>query len=421
MKNVIDVLKIRDFIDTLSSEDIHTHLQTPQKIYVGFDLTAGSLHLGNLIGINLLKWFQMYGHTPVVLLGGATTRIGDPSGKDKERPLISEDEIEKNRTCIKEQFSRFLDFSSENKAIILDNEEWLSEYSIIDFLQKIGKHFRLGPMLSKESVKLRLHSEEGMSFTEFCYQLLQGYDFYHLSRSHGVSIQGGGSDQWGNITAGLEFSRKMKASNLFGLTFPLLTRSDGKKFGKSEKGAIWLDRKLTSPYELYQYLLSIPDVDLRRLFQMLTFLNHEEIETILGEGENQPGFAQRKLAENLTQAIHGDGGLAEAEAATKAAAFGSDAVLNGEALRQAMKHLPNCSLKQTDVVGKRFTELAQQVGLTASIGEATRLIKNGGAYINNEKVINPLKEIEPKDLIDHCFLLLGSGKKKKILIAIKHD
>jgi len=420
MKNVIDHLKKRNFIEALTSDQIAEALEKPQKIYVGFDMTARSLHLGNLACLILLKWFQLSGHTPVILLGGATTKIGDPSGKSQERPLLPVQEIEKNFQAIKEQVGRFLDFEGDNGALIYDNDTWLGQINFVDFLRDVGKHFRLGPMLGKESVRERLKSEEGMSFTEFSYPLLQGYDFFHLARSEGVFFQAGGSDQWGNILAGIELSRRLNGPTLYGLTFPLITRSDGKKFGKSEKGALWLDKAMTSPYELYQYLYSVPDSDVIKLMQRLTFIDCEVIEEFEREREGQklsPNFLQKRLAEEVVLFVHGEKGLSEAMAATQGAAFGSGE-LTAKSLSKAAEHLPNISLTRDEVVGKTFSELAHQVGLLKSKGEANRLIKGGGAYINNEKVSETTKLIGPDDLIDQCFLLLGSGKKKKMLIAI---
>ena len=237
MENVIECLEKRGFIDALTSEDLKQKVKSPLKVYVGFDPTADSLHLGNLLGIVALRWFQKFGHTPVVVLGGATGRIGDPSGKSKERPLLDDETIEYNISKIRKNFEKVLDFSCQNAPVMLNNDQWYKSMNLIDFLRDVGKHFRMGVMLAKDSVKSRVQSEEGMSFTEFSYQTLQGYDFYHLFNSMNVCLQMGGSDQWGNITAGTDLIRKTLGASAFGLTFPLLTRSDGKKFGKSEEGA----------------------------------------------------------------------------------------------------------------------------------------------------------------------------------------
>ncbi|MDX8431503.1 MAG: tyrosine--tRNA ligase [Candidatus Algichlamydia australiensis] len=418
MKNVLTFLRERDFLDQVTHEEMEEVLNSPQKIYLGFDMTADSLHLGNLVGLILLRWFQKFGHTPVVLLGGATTKIGDPSGKSKERPLLDPEEAKKNFNKIKAQVGRFFDDKGP-KPVILNNDDWLAEIPIIDFMRDVGKHFRMGTMLSKESVKLRVNSDEGMSFTEFCYSLLQGYDFYYLSKNKGILFQGGGSDQWGNITAGIELTRKKSGISVFGITFPLLTRSDGRKFGKSESGAIWLDQEKTSPFALYQYLYQLADADVGKMLRMLTFLDTEKIrayEKALKEGSAQPNEGQKLLAEEVTKFVHGDVGLEAAKQGTKGAAFGQK--IDAESLRSALGAMPTVSMSKSDVVGKRFTELVAFVKLASSKGEAHRLVKNGGAYLNNEKVLDPAKIIEHSDLIEGEFLLLGSGKKKKSVIQI---
>ena len=250
MPNVIDLLEQRGFIDAMTAQDMSAIANQPLKVYCGFDPTGDSLHLGNLVSIMGLAWFQRCGHTPVALVGGATGLIGDPSGKSHERPVLDEATIRLNLTGIERDLRSVLDFSpGKNQALLVNNLDWYRDVSFITFLRDIGRHFRLGPMLAKESVKTRVQSEEGMSYTEFSYQLLQGYDFYHLYKNEGVNVQLGGSDQWGNITAGTELVRKLSGDSVYGVTFPLLTRSDGKKFGKSEQGAIWLSPEKLSPYQ----------------------------------------------------------------------------------------------------------------------------------------------------------------------------
>ena len=254
MHNVIDALIERGFIDQITHQELRDRVNKPIKVYVGFDPTADSLHLGNLVGIMGLAWFQKFGHTPYVILGGATGLIGDPSGKSAERNLLDADTLAHNIRCLESFFKHILQFSEGPRPVILNNNDWLGKFSLVDFLRDVGKHFRLGPMLAKEMVRTRLESEDGMSFTEFTYQTLQGYDFHYLCKEHGVTLQMGGSDQWGNITAGTELNRKLGGETLYGVIFPLLTRSDGKKFGKSESGAIWLSGDKLSPYQFYQHL-----------------------------------------------------------------------------------------------------------------------------------------------------------------------
>ncbi len=423
MKNIIDCLKERGLIEALTSEEVRRLVENPTKIFVGFDPTADSLHLGNLIGIVILGWFQRYGHTPVVLLGGSTGRIGDPSGKSVERPLLDQATVEANIEGIRTHFERVLDFShAKTKPLVVNNDDWFSKISLIDFLRDTGKHFRLGPMLAKESVRARLHSEEGLSFTEFSYQLLQAYDFYYLFHHHGVKMQGGGSDQWGNITAGAELIRKITGRSGFGLTWPLLTRSDGKKFGKTEEGAIWLSPKRCSPYQFYQYLVRIPDADVIKLMRMLTFMDLSEIadyERQMSSRGYLPNTAQKRLAEELTRMMHGEEGLQMALLATEVAAPGSKASLNPALFKEISADIPHVELPLEEVVGQKYVDLAVKVGLQSSKGEAVRLINNGGAYLNNEKVEDQGLLLNVEHLVGGEYLLLGAGKKKKLLVSIK--
>lgn len=422
MKKVIACLKERGLFDAITGEEVLDLSSKPCKIYVGFDPTADSLHLGHLMGAIVLAWFQRFGHTPVVVLGGATGRIGDPSGKSVERPLLDQATIIENIKAIRKQFEAILSSSDSGaKPLILNNDEWFAGYLFVDFLRDIGKHFRVGSMLAKESVRSRLESEEGISFTEFSYQLLQAYDFYYLHHRHGVLIQAGGSDQWGNITAGIELIRKLSGEAAYGLTFPLLTRSDGKKFGKTEEGTIWLSAKRCSPYQFYQYLVRIPDSDVIKFMRMLTFMDLKEIEKHEEEMASPgyiPNTAQKKLAEEITRMIHGEEGLEAALRVTQGAAPGSKASLDPETLKEIAVDMPHVSFSRDEVIGQKFVELAVRSGLTSSKGEAVRLIANGGAYLNNEKIEDPHFCISSKHLIGEKYLLLGAGKKKKILVHL---
>lgn len=415
MKNIIDVLVARGFIDQISNPELREKVNQPIKAYVGFDPTADSLHLGNLVGIMGLAWFQKYGHTPVVILGGATGLIGDPSGKSLERPLLDEAMLQNNVRKLADFFGKIL-----KGALVLNNYDWIGKFTFVEFLRDVGKQFRIGPMMAKEMVKTRMQSEEGMSFTEFSYQLLQGYDFYYLHKNHGVTLQMGGSDQWGNITAGMEFNRKMGEETIFGLTFPLLTRSDGKKFGKTEGGAVWLSEEKLSPYQFYQYLFSVPDADVIRLLKMLTFLDLEEIAEI-EKGMAVPNSAQKRLAEEVTRFVHGEEGLQAALKVTKGIAPGSEAKLSGAVLQELAADMPSAALSKSEVVGHKFVDVAAQIGLTPSKSEANRLVKGGGAYLNNERVSDPMFVISESDLIDGAYLLLSSGKKKRMLIKINFE
>jgi tyrosyl-tRNA synthetase len=423
MQDVIDCLQKRGFIDALTSEEIRLVSKNPLKVYVGFDPTADSLHLGNLVGIIALGWFQKFGHTPYVILGGATGRIGDPSGKSVERPLLDSATIAFNISRIRTHFEQILDFSNPTtRPVILNNEEWYKGMSFIDFLRDVGKHFRVNVMLAKEMVRTRIESEEGISYTEFSYQLLQAYDFYHLQKEENVVMQMGGSDQWGNITSGIELTRKLLAKPAYGLTFPLLTRSDGKKFGKTESGAVWLAPDRFSPYQFYQYLFGVPDADVTKLMRYLTYMDLEEIQTY-DEMMKKPGYvpntAQRRLAEELTRLVHGEEGLQAALRVTEGAKPGSQAALNPETLKEIAKDMPNVSLTEKDVLGVKFVDLVVKIGFLSSKGEANRLIENGGAYLNNEKIQDSQFIIAKDHLIGGKYLLLASGKKKKLLLTIE--
>lgn len=421
-KNIIEILKERQFIDDVTSEELVKLVNSPIKCYVGFDPTAESLHLGNLVGIVALTWFQRYGHTPYFIVGGATGKIGDPSGKSSERTLLTDEVLSHNISCIKKQLERFLDFSHPHaKPVMVNNNDWYCNMSITEFLRDVGKHFRIGAMLGKDSVRSRMQSEEGMSYTEFSYQLLQAYDFSFLNKKHGVQLQMGGSDQWGNITAGIEFARRMGQDGLYGLTFPLLTRSDGKKFGKSEGGAIWLSSSMCSPYKFYQYLYRVADADVIQLLRMLTFLDMEEILELdkgLKEGTLPPNTAQKKLAEEVTRFVHGEEGLEAAIRVTQAAVPGANAILDGKVLHEIKEDIPSCTLTKSEVITRKCTDIMVLSKLLPSKSEAVRLIKNGGAYLNNKKIENPDQCLEEKDLIDGEFLLFGAGKKTKLLIQV---
>lgn len=424
MNNVIEVLQARGFIEQISSEEIVEKVKKPLKVYVGFDPTADSLHLGNLVGIMGLAWFQKMGHIPYVILGGATGRIGDPSGKTSERPVLEDETLQYNVRKLEDFFHTILDFeNANNRAVILNNEDWYKNFSFIDFLREVGRYFRMGPMLAKDSVKTRLQSEEGMSFTEFSYQMLQGYDFYYLNEKHDVTVQMGGSDQWGNITAGTEFIRKRNKASVYGVTFPLLTRSDGKKFGKSEEGAIWLSAEKLSPYRFYQYLVQVPDADVIRYLKILTFLDLDKIDALekqMQESSYAPNTVQKILAEEVTRFVHGEEGVEAALRATEAAKPGSDAVLSASALEQAKNDMPHAFVKSSDVIGKKFVDVVADLGLLNSKSEAVRLIKNGGAYLNNERISDPQFVFSEKNIIEKMYLLISIGKKKKMLLELKN-
>jgi tyrosyl-tRNA synthetase len=421
MSTVLDVLEKRGFVDQITSEELRKAVCQPLKVYCGFDPTSDSLHVGNLVALMGLAWFQKFGHTPYALVGGATGMIGDPSGKSKERDLLDPLTIQKNSQGIFQNLKTVLNAQDSKVApVMLNNHDWFSKFSFLEFLRDVGKNFRVGVMLGKESVKSRLESSEGMSFTEFSYQTLQAYDFYYLRKEWGVNLQIGGSDQWGNITAGIEFAKKMGFEGLFGLTMPLLTTSDGKKLGKSEKGAIWLSSDKLSPYEFYQYFIRQQDADVVRLMRLLTFMDLEEITSLedrYKRGEIEPNGLQRILASQVTEIVHGKEALLKALSATEGLQPGQEATLKSAVLKGL--DIPKKVFERKDVIGKSLLDLLVESSLLQSKGEARRLIQNGGVYLNNQKIENEKRVIDEKDLIDDELLLLSSGKKNKLLLEIK--
>jgi tyrosyl-tRNA synthetase len=420
MVSVIDFLEKRQCIDAVSSPDLSKYFEEPRKVYCGFDPTADSLHLGNMVAMMGLAFFQKFGHTPVIILGGATGMIGDPSGRSKERNLLDEEEIAKNIKGIEKNFAHILDFNHPTaKPIFLNNMNWFKNFSFIEFLRDVGKYFRMGQMLAKESVKTRLVSDEGLSFTEFSYQLLQAYDFYHLYKAYGVTLQLGGADQWGNLIAGKDYVKKSLNATVHVLTFPLLTRSDGKKFGKTEDGAIWLAKEKCSPYELYQYLYRLPDKDVISLMRALTFMEEKEIEDFQNSfnlTNYTPNTAQKRLAEEVTKQVHGIEGLKEALSATMHARPGQETLLDLDTFTAMSKHLPLFELEKKDVLEQSLVDLICTLKLQPSKGAAKKLLANGGVYLNNERVISEEKKITVEDFQAEGYMLLAVGKKNKVLI-----
>ncbi|MBM3193761.1 MAG: tyrosine--tRNA ligase [Chlamydiae bacterium] len=418
-ETVFDWFLERGFIEQSTSDDLKTILKTPLSFYFGIDPTAESPHLGNWVGILASMKLQKLGHRPIILVGGATGLIGDPSGKDLERPLLSAEVIQKNVDSLTQVLKKFLDFNHPTAApLIVNNYDWFSKMNMIEFLRDVGKQFRLGTMLAKESVKNRVNSEEGMSFTEFSYQILQGYDFYYLFEKYGVNLQIGGSDQYGNIVAGIDLTRRLSKKTVYGLTFPLLVRSDGKKFGKSEKGAIWLKEELCSPFEMYQYLVRVPDKDVKRMLQMLTLLEMDEINLIVKEIEKTPNLAQKRLAEEVTLLVHGEKGLKEALGATDALSPGKMNFCE-EGLTAMQENMPNIELSSSDVLSKPYIDVVVRSGLIESKSEVRRLIQNQGAYLNGKKITDPNFVITKDFLLQENLCVVSAGKKKSVLIRLK--
>ena len=422
MPNVIDALGERGLLDQVTSPELKELTKHPLKVYCGFDPTSDSLHVGNMVAIMGLAWFQKYGHTPVVVLGGATGMIGDPSGKSIERNLLDEDALKKNVEGIQRDLQPILLRNPKLAApLFLNNYDWFKEFTFIDFLRDVGKHFRVGVMLGKESVRARIQSEEGISYTEFSYQLLQSYDFLYLFQKYGVTVQLGGSDQWGNITAGCDLVRKLAGAHAHGVTLPLLVKSDGTKFGKSEKGAIWLSPDKLSPYEFYQYLFRTDDRDVIRLLKMLTFLDMKEIhalEQAMKNSDYVPNTVQKILAKHVTELVHGEDGLLKALKATETVLPGKAAPVTAGELHALIKDVPSAKLAKDAVTGKKLIDVIVTAGFMPSKGEVRRLIQNGGLYLNNQKIEDAEYHIFDGDYIEGQFLLFAFGKKNKAIIEI---
>ena len=396
--------------------------------YIGFDPTADSLHIGSLIQIKILAHFQQHGHKPIALVGGATGMIGDPSGKSSERNLLDEATLNHYVDCIKGQLSRFLNFEGNepNKAELVNNYDWMKTFTFLDFVRDIGKHLTVNYMMAKDSVKKRFSGEagiDGMSFTEFTYQLLQGYDFLHLYQNNGVKLQMGGSDQWGNITTGTELIRRKAQGEAFALTVPLITKADGSKFGKSEAGEnYWLDAKRTSPYKFYQFWLNSSDVDAERFIKYYTFLPKEEIESLIEEHQTAPHERklQKKLAEEVTIWVHGK---EEYEKALKASEilFGRSTAedlvsLDEELFLQIFDGVPQAEVVKSEVLGCNIVDLlSEKSNFLKSKGEARREVQQNSISVNKEKVKDDFVAAE-KDLIDGKFLLLQKGKKQYFIV-----
>ncbi len=400
--------------------------ERPRTVYAGFDPTADSLHVGSLLGLIVLRRFQQAGHKPIAVVGGATGMIGDPSGKSAERNLLSKEDLQRNVAGLGEQMSHFLDFDAGScSAELVNNFDWVGPWSYLEFLRDVGKNFPVNVMLAKDSVKSRLGRNEGgegegMSYTEFSYMLLQAYDFVHLHEKHGCELQAGGSDQWGNITAGIDLGRRMRGVQLRGLTWPLLTKSDGTKMGKTEGGAVWLSAERTSPYEFYQYWINVDDADVTGCLRMLTELSREEIETLDAAREANAGQreSQRRLAEELTRLVHQESGLAVAQKATEIF-FGAEICdLDDAQLTQIFADVPNKVFPSSRLTEGDLTiiDALVEAGLAKSKGEARRTIGQGGAYVNNRRVEGIGDCLTTENLASETVMVLRSGKKKYALL-----
>ena len=429
--NFVEELKWRGMIADMMPGTEEQLQKEMTSAYVGIDPTADSLHIGHLVSVMMLKHFQRAGHRPIALVGGATGMIGDPSMKSAERNLLDEETLRHNQDCIKKQLAKFLDFDSEapNAAKLVNNYDWMKNYSFLNFIRDIGKHITVNYMMAKDSVKKRLSrdSSVGMSFTEFSYQLLQGYDFMYLYEHEGCRLQMGGSDQWGNITAGTELIRRKLGGEAYALTCPLITKADGGKFGKTESGNVWLDRRYTSPYKFYQFWLNVSDADAAKYIKIFTDLPQEEIETLVKEQEAAPHLRplQKRLAKEVTIMVHSEEDYNAAVEASN--------ILFGNSTSETLKHLdeqtlldvfngvPQFEVSREDInVGVKAIELfTDKAAIFPSKGEMRKLVQSGGVSVNKEKLTSQDLIIDNSFLLDEKYLLVQRGKKNYYLLIVK--
>lgn len=407
-----------------TTDDLAPWLQEkPRTMYIGFDPTADSMHVGHLMQVMTLRRFQQAGHRPIALVGGATGMIGDPSGKSQERNLLTVDQLHANTEALKSQMQNFIEFDEAGGgAVLANNLDWMNEFSFLEFLRDIGKNFPVNVMLGKDSVKSRLEGESGLSYTEFSYMLLQAYDFVHLHQKYDCELQVGGSDQWGNITAGIDLGRRMHGASLYGMTCPLLTKSDGTKMGKTESGAVWLAPERTSPYKFYQYWINVADDDAGQCLRFLTELPMEEIVELDQSRETEPHLrsSQKRLAEVLTQIVHRQDGLDAARKATDIF-FGSEIQdLSDEQLLDIFADVPSVEISRDVLTGGQFNIVDALVdsGLCSSRGDARRSIEQGGGYVNNRRVESLDTNLSEQDLASDTVIVLRRGKKKYALVRV---
>ncbi|EKB55330.1 tyrosine--tRNA ligase [Bergeyella zoohelcum] len=429
MKNFIQELQWRGMIQDMMPETEEHLLEGVRSAYVGIDPTADSLHIGHLVGVMMLKHFQNCGHKPYALVGGATGMVGDPSGKSAERNLLTNEVLEHNIAGIKKQLSKFLDFESkaENRAILVNNYDWMKDFSFLNFIRDIGKHITVNYMMAKDSVKKRFdptENTEGMSFTEFSYQLLQGYDFLHLYRENGLTLQMGGSDQWGNITTGTELIRRIEGGKAYAMTCPLITKADGTKFGKSEGGNIWLDPEKTSPYKFYQYWLNTSDADAEKYIKIFTMLTQEEVAQLTKQHQEAPHLRilQKKLAEEITVMVHSredyDNAVKASEILFGNSTSESLKSLDEKTFLDVFEGVPQKEIAKEEVIGVNIVALlSEKSGFLKSKSEAQRELKGNAVSVNKEKVNDAFVASE-KDLINGKFILLQKGKKNYFVVVI---
>ena len=430
MMNFVEELRWRGMIHDITPGTDEFLASGKTSAYVGFDPTADSLHIGHLVGVMMLKHFQNAGHTPIVLIGGATGMIGDPSGKSEERNLLSEETLRHNQNCLRKQFEKFLDFNSDaqNRAVMVNNYDWMKDYSFLEFIRDIGKHLTVNYMMAKDSVKRRIDSEtgQGMSFTEFSYQLVQGTDYLFLYTNHGCRLQMGGSDQWGNIVTGTELIRRKAGGEAYAMTCPLITKSDGQKFGKTESGNVWLDPARTTPYQFYQFWLNVADADAVKFIKIFTMLSQNEIDDLVKAHMAEPHLrlVQKRLAEEVTVMAHSREDYDSAVEASQ--------ILFGKGTTEQLHRMDESTFLSVfegvpayDVspalldTGVTVSDLcAVHTAIAASKGELKRLIQGGGVSLNKERVDDPEMLVTSRQLINNRYLLLQKGKKSYYLIRV---
>ena len=428
-KNFVEELRWRGMIHDIMPGTEEMMEKEMTSAYVGIDPTADSLHIGHLVGVMMLRHLQKAGHRPIALIGGATGMIGDPSGKSAERNLLDEETLRHNQNAIKQQLSKFLDFESgeKNAALLVNNYDWMSKFSFLEFIRDVGKHITVNYMMAKDSVKKRIgeDSKNGMSFTEFSYQLVQGYDFLHLYKDYNCKLQMGGSDQWGNITTGTELIRRKERGEAFALTCPLITKADGGKFGKTESGNIWLDPKRTSPYKFYQFWLNTSDEDAAKYIKIFTMLSQEEVEEMVAKHAEAPHqrLLQNYLAEDLTRTVHSEEALQSAKDASQIL-FGKGTTeqlksLDEELFLSIFEGVPQSEISKEELFnGPLLDILAAKTGIFKSNGEARRMIKENAVAVNKSKIKEDFAFGED-DLLNNKYILVQKGKKNYFIIRVK--
>jgi tyrosyl-tRNA synthetase len=424
---ILDELSWRGLIADCTDTDALTRRlsEKPITLYAGFDPTSDSLHVGNLVPLFALRRFQLHGHHPIALAGGSTGMIGDPSGKSDERNLLTPDQLARNLDGIRPQLARFLDFEvRSNPARLVNNYDWTASVGVLEFLRDVGKHVSVNSMVAKDSVRSRMETRDsGISYAEFSYMLLQGFDFYHLRKTYDCELQVGATDQWGNITVGAELTRRKLGATVWGLVFPLLTKADGTKYGKTAEGAVWLDPKRTSPYRFYQFFVNADDADAGKLLRTLTFLEREEIQNLEAAIQADPGAraAQKALARELTTLVHGEDALAAAVKASEILFGGSLEGVSEEIFGDVVGEVPTTEFEKAKLAspGAGVLDVLVHAGLCSSKGQARRDIEGGGIYLNNERLTDALRSITTSDLLFGIYLLLRKGKRTYAVLSVR--